>query len=140
KRDGRWMSACDLFDEAARLTPSWGLARCELAQCLRLSGDLDGRAAEHIAAAERDIQPPPIYSEMGRIAEDAGGRAAAIAAYERALALEPAEVRAQTGLVRLVDARDRDALARLEAYVTRYPSDVAAWRKLAEIAEAARKL
>lgn len=139
-RDGKHAAACVAFTEAVRLTPAFGLARYELAQCLRLLGDLEDDALVHVTEAERDVKRPPIYIERGRILEDRGDLVGAAAAYKEALALLPAEVRAQAGLARVAEAADgKLALERLQIYTQSNPQDPAGWRKLAAVAEAQKK-
>lgn len=141
KAEGRLSDACDGIARAAALTPSWGLARYEHARCLRLLGDLDGRAAAEVEAAERALPRAPVYVEKGRLAEDHGDAAAAAAAYQEALALAPAEVRALFGLARVSRAvAPKAALERAELVVARSPGLIAAWRELALAAEAKKKL
>ncbi|MFO0748904.1 MAG: hypothetical protein U1F43_25045 [Myxococcota bacterium] len=140
-RDGKLAASCVLYAEAVRLTPVFGLARYELAQCLRLTGDIEDDALVHITEAEKDMKRPPIYIERGRILEDRGDKDGAAAAYKEALTLLAAEVRAQAGLARVAEAADgKLALERLQVYTQSNPQDPAGWKKLAEIAEAQKKL
>jgi len=140
-REGKLAAACVAFAEAVRLTPIFGLARYELAQCQRLMGDIEGDSLGHITEAEKDMKRPPIYIERGRILEDRGDKDQAAAAYKEALTLLPAEVRAQAGLARVAEATDgKTALERLQVYTQSNPQDPAGWKKLAEIAEAQKKL
>jgi len=133
--EGRLVLACRHFEQAVALAPAWPLAHYEYARCLRLIGDPEGLAAHHIARAEADLRRPPVFVEKGRIAEDAGDAEAALAAYDEAIALLPAEVRAQLGAARAVDPRRPDAFERLQQFVRRHPESAAGWRKLAEAAE-----
>ena len=136
RREGKLGPACDAYREVVDLTPQFALAHYELAQCLRLLGDLDGRALAHLDLAAQEVQRPPIFIERARIAEDRGDRAAAIEAYQAAAKLAPAEVRAVVGLARLGEKSDGKAtLQRAQQYVDRYPMSIAGWRKLAEVAE-----
>ncbi len=140
-REGKLGLACVAFAEAVRLTPAFGLARYELAQCLRLTGDIEGDALMHITEAEKDLKRPPVYIERGRILEDRGDLDGAAAAYKEALTLLAAEVRAQQGLAHVAEGADgKLALERLQIYTQSNPHDPAGWRKLAEIAEAQKKL
>ncbi|TNF37986.1 MAG: tetratricopeptide repeat protein, partial [Deltaproteobacteria bacterium] len=140
KRDGKLGPACEGYQQVVELTPQFAMAQYELAQCLRLLGDLDGKALEHLMIAEEQVKRAPIYIEMGRIAEDHGDRDAAMKAYQAASKLAPAEVRAVAGLARLAEKKDgRSSLQKAQQYVDRYPGNIAGWHKLAEIAEAFRK-
>lgn len=140
KREGKLGPACDGYLQVVELTPQFALAQFELAQCLRLLGDLDGNALKHLEIAEQQVKRAPIYIEKGRIAEDHGDRDAAIEAYQMAAKLAPAEVRAVAGLARLGEKSDgRTSLQRAQQYVDRYPGNIAGWHKLAQVAEAWRK-
>jgi len=140
KREGKLGPACAGYQQVVDLTPQFAVAQYELAQCLRLLGDLDDKALEHLKKAEEQVKRAPIYIEMGRIAEDHGDREAAIEAYQTASKLAPAEVRAVAGLARLAVKKDgRSSLQKAQQYVDRYPGNIAGWHKLAQIAEAWRK-
>lgn len=137
EREHRFGEACPRFAGAVELTPNFALARFELAQCLRMTGDLDAGAEGHLAASAADLPAAPVLVERGRLAEDRGAYPLAISAYREALVAIPAEARAIAGLARLAEGRAGVAIA--EAFVDANPFSVAGWRKLAEVAEAARR-
>lgn len=137
EREHRFSEACPRFARAVELTPAFALARFELAQCLRMIGDLDGGAEGHLAASAAGLPAAPVLVERGRLAEDRGAYPLAISAYREALVAMPAEARAIAGLARL--AEGRAGLPRAQAFVDANPFSVAGWRKLAEVAEAARR-
>ncbi|MEZ4266799.1 MAG: hypothetical protein R3F39_10505 [Myxococcota bacterium] len=141
-RSGRLIEACDAFERAVRFTPTWAMARLEYARCLRLLGDPRGEAPAHLQAAIAALSDRPSpYVETGHQEEDAGRSAEACEAYRRAETLSPNDPEIEAGIVRC--AATQAGLATLER-VRRAsrgsPALLAAWSRVAEVAEAVRFL
>ncbi len=142
RQRGAIPEACAAFRQAVALTPSWGVAHFELGRCLRLLGDPQGQAAAELAEGARRggaVHPGVLALERGRLAEDRGDRAAAWEAYREAAASNPADMRAVVAAARTAPA-SAGALDRLRALVARQPSNLAAWTRIASLAEAAGRL
>jgi tetratricopeptide (TPR) repeat protein len=138
RRHGHLVKSCELFTRAMRLTPTWAVAQLEVGRCLRLLGDPERKALGHLRKALKWYpQWSLVHVEVGRLAEDRGQHKDAIRAYRRASRLTPVDIRAVDGLARYA-RRDGGlpALVRVRRLVHRMPHSVAAWRKLADIAEA----
>ncbi len=142
RRAGDLASSCRAFDRAVKLAPNWAVAQLELARCLRLLGAPRAQAERHLALALRWYPRwSLVHIELGKLSEDHGLRARAHAAYRRAVALEPADVRGQAGLVRSFANRRAPALLRyLKRLLARQPNDIAVWRRLAVVYEARKQL
>jgi predicted Zn-dependent protease len=139
RKAGNLVGACRSFARAVELTPAWGMARLELAQCLRLTGDPNGDAGTHLQAAKAELQDRSVYwIEAARLLEDAAQPGEAAEAYGRSLRLFPAEVRASTGLA--LTGSDATAIDRLRALAERQPSNLRAWSRLADLAEGAGRV
>ncbi|MGM0574564.1 MAG: tetratricopeptide repeat protein [Myxococcota bacterium] len=136
-RKGRLLDACAHFRRAVDLTPTWAMAHFELGRCLRLVGDPAGEARAHLEeAVERLPDRPLLWIELARLEEDQGHREAALEAWREALGLSPADARVGDALARLAPAGEgAPTLERLRRKTRRSPSDAAAWRRLAEVAE-----
>ncbi len=119
------------------------MARLELGRCLRVLGDPSGDAAEHLrVAAQYMPDRAAVPMEQAQLAQDAGDAAAARAHWEAAARLTPADVRVIGALALSPPPAEGAAatLARLRQLVARSPVNLAAWRRLAEVAEAAGAL
>lgn len=140
ERSGKLGEACTLYGQAVQMTPDWPLARYELAQCLRLTGDLTGMAATHIQSALVE-ERQPLVVEAARISEDAGLQDAAQRHYDRGRVIAPNDARALLGRIRTVTAKDaRAGYTMLQVYARRSPAAEAVWRHLASVAEARNDL
>lgn len=142
RHQGQLIDACEAFRDAVALTPSWGVAHFELGRCLRLLGDPHGRAADELAEGARRggaVHPGVLALERGRLAEDRGDKATAWDAYRAAVTSNPADMRAVVAAARTAPAGE-GALARLRALVRRQPTNLAAWARVAALAEAAGRL
>lgn len=137
-RSGRLVEACEAFERAVAMTPTWAMAQLELARCLRLIGDPRGDAGQHLATALAALQDRPApFLERGHRAEDAGDLEEACASYGEALSLDPGSAEAQAGLVRCVPiAAGLSTLERVRRASRGSPALLAAWWRVAEVAEA----
>jgi len=89
-RYGMFHDACAAYEGAVMALPTWWIARYERARCGRLVGDAPHVLLHHAQEALRyDPANAMVYELMGQLLEDTGDPAAASAAYERALQLNP---------------------------------------------------
>lgn len=138
-RDGDLDLACRRFGNAVALTPTWAMARYELGRCLRLVGDPDGDAEEHLRIAADGLPDRGVVRlEMAKLLEDQGRPKEARKWYREALVLSPADVRADAGAARIFPPKAADkALPALRRVQRRLPGELAWWSRLAEAAEGA---
>lgn len=141
-RSGRLVAACDAFERAVRLTPTWAMARLEYARCLRLLGDPRGEAPAHLEAALTALADRAApYLEQAHREEDAGRMTEAFAAYRQAESLSRGEPEAEAGLVRCAPtSAGLSTLERVRRASRGSPALLAAWRRVAEVAEAVGSL
>ena len=71
RRRGDIASACQAFEHAVHLTPTWAVAQLELGRCYRLLGDPRGKARSHLELAKKWLPDwSLVHIELGRLMED----------------------------------------------------------------------
>ena len=130
------------YDTALALTDQ-ALSRAPSSQeALRLRSDIliaQRKLGPALATAEklRDVadDKPQGHISVARVHQAEGRHVEAIAAYDKALALDPNSVAALTGMVRshLLMKRVDEAVARLKAVIKKSPDNVYAYNLLGEV-------
>ncbi|MBK9080664.1 MAG: HAD-IIIC family phosphatase [Rhizobiales bacterium] len=123
--DGDETGAKDALAQALRLDPAHAKAVEQLIALRQSAGESGALRAELAAALALRADAPHLWLALARLCER-DDPPAAIAAYERALALQPGHRAAALGLSRALDAageRDR-AVAALEAALEAAPADI----------------
>lgn len=136
---GDLLTACAFFSEGVRLQPNWAAARFELGRCQRLLGDPDGTAQAHMAYAVQTMpNRPALRLELARLALDLGALDLA-ASTRRDAAETPPKGEAPRALEAWAMSgplKAPETLVNLRWLAVRRPLDLAAWRRLAAVAEA----
>lgn len=151
-RQGSETQAIARYREAIRLNPKLPGAHFELAELLRASNDaaLNAQAEDEYRAAIRvNENDHESWRRLGDIMAAKGDVETAEQNYNRALALEPADSAAKTGLAILFSSTDRadQAIAILESAVKDDPANTAAryrlsglYRRAGRTADAEREM
>lgn len=134
-RQGNPTNAIAQYREAIRLNPKLPGAHFELAEQLRTAADsaLNAQAeAEYIASIQVNQYDEKAWRELGRIMMAKGDLKAAEENYRKALALEPKDSEAKTGLATVLISLNRtnDAISLLESAVQDDPTNTAAHYRL----------
>jgi tetratricopeptide (TPR) repeat protein len=134
-RHGDQTNAMARYREAIRLNPKLPGAHFELAELLRTSSDpaLNAQAEdEYRAAIQVNQNDQKSWRQLGDIMAAKGDLKTAEQHYKRALALEPADSAAKTGLAIVFSSTDRtdQAIAVLETAVKDDPTNTAAHYRL----------
>ncbi len=118
-----WRSSESLFAQALAVEPRNWLAHGHLAQLRLAARDYDAAAAHLRAALAEAPHLARSWHALGLAEAQRGQPAAAIEAYQRAVALEPGHMKAQRALAELLHAAGRraEALAHREAAVEAAP-------------------
>ncbi|MEP6715224.1 MAG: tetratricopeptide repeat protein [Terriglobia bacterium] len=137
-RQGDHANAITHYREAIRLKPALPGVHYELAEQLRTSSDptLNAQAeAEYKAAIQANPFDELSWRELGGIDAAKGDLKAAEEAFKKALALQPADSEAQTGLAIAFISLNRqsEALTLLESAVKGDPSNIVAHFRLAAL-------
>jgi tetratricopeptide (TPR) repeat protein len=118
----RYDAGVQLAEEAVRAGPGSAAARLILARALTARGDLPRARTALQPLLDQAADVAAVQSLLGQIELKAGNRAAARAAFDRALTIEPASVDAHAGLVSLDAATSpARAVARAEALLETAP-------------------
>lgn len=151
-RQGSHTTAIARYREAIRLNATLPGAHFELAELLRTSSDpaLNAQAEdEYRAAIQVNENDQKSWRQLGDIMAAKGDLKTAEQHYKRALALEPADSAAKTGLATVFISTDRtdQAIAVLEAAVKDDPTNTAAhyqlsglYRRAGRTADAEREM
>jgi tetratricopeptide (TPR) repeat protein len=151
-RQGNQSNAIAQYREALRLNPKLPGAHFELAEQLRTAADpaLNAQAeAEYKAAIQVNQFDEKSWRELGGIMAAKGDYKAAEENYRKALALEPKDSEAKTGLATVLINVDRanEAISLLESAVEADPTNTAAhyrlsmlYRRAGRTADADREL
>jgi len=126
------------LEAAVARSPDLGLAQVDLADVLIRLGEEGPALAKALQAGERlEPQNPRLWRLAGAYAEDQGDAAGAMAAYERALSLRPADARSRFRLAGLYASagRSQDAIAAYRAVLALEPSNKGARLSLAGLLE-----
>jgi cytochrome c-type biogenesis protein CcmH/NrfG len=137
-RQGNETNAIARYREAIRLNPKLPGAHFELAELLRTSSDpaLNAQAeVEYRAALQVNQNDQKSWCQLGNIMAAKGDLKTAEQHYKRALALEPADSAAKTGLATVFSSTDRtdQAISILETAVKDDPTNTAARYRLAAL-------
>jgi predicted Zn-dependent protease len=131
---GHAAAALESLEPLAALHPQWALAHYELA--LALSGL--GRNADAILALQRAVALKPDMADAWRALGDelmmVGDAAGADSAYAQNIKASTKDPRLLAAATELCENRIPQAEALLRAHLTKFPTDVAALRMLAEVA------
>jgi cytochrome c-type biogenesis protein CcmH/NrfG len=151
-RQGNDADAISRYREAIRLNPKLPGAHFELAELLRISSDpaLNAQAEnEYRAAIQVNENDQKSWRQLGDIMAARGDLQTAEQYYKRALALEPADSAAKTGLAVIFSstARTDQAISILETAVKDDPTNTAAryrlsglYRRAGRTADAEREM
>ena len=128
ERQGQATEALETARRAVELEPDSATYLCTLARLLRRDGQLE-EALRHLRqAVEADPLEPLVYYELGQVMAARREDGRALAAYQRALELEPrAEFYREAATVLARRGRFTDAIASLQAALAQDP-DQAEWR------------
>lgn len=133
---GDLAGAREHLEAAVALSPTLGLAQVDLADVLLHLGEEGPELAKAVEAATRlEPQNPRAWRIAGAFAEDQGDSAKAMDAYQRAVALRPADSRSQFRLAGLYAAANRpgDAIAAYRAVLSLEPNERGARLALAQL-------
>jgi tetratricopeptide (TPR) repeat protein len=151
-RQGSYTNAIARYREAIRLNPKLPGAHFELAELLRTSSDpaLNAQAeGEYRAAIEVNENDQKSWRQLGEIMAARGDVKTAEQHYKRALALEPADSAAKTGLAVIFSSTNRmdQAISVLETAVRDDPTNTSAryrlsglYRRAGRTADAEREM
>ena len=151
-RQGSYTNAIARYREAIRLNPKLPGGHFELAELLRTSSDpaLNAQAeGEYRAAIEVNENDQKSWRQLGEIMAAKGDLKTAEQHYRRALALEPADSVAKTGLAIIFSSTNRtdQAIAVLETAVKDDPTNTSArfrlsglYRRAGRTADAEREM
>lgn len=150
KQAGHWADAARHFERAVEASPTWVLARLELAEAMLQLGLDPNQIGQHLAQVGLIDDGNPRYHYLSALLHEQQGRPRqAAAAYEQALSYRPSLVDARVRLGRLLVREDSpaEAVEHFEYAVARRPDDLAARSGLAQayeksgaVAEAERAL
>ena len=137
-RQGDHTNAIREYREALRLNPMLPGAHFELAEQLRTSSDpaLNAQAEDEYKAAIRVNQYDELsWRQLGGIIEAKGDFKAAVEDYKKALALQPRDSDAKTGLAIAFTSMDRtnEAISLLESAIKDDPTNIVAHYRLSAL-------
>lgn len=138
KRAGHWADAARHFERAVQASPTWVLARLELAEALLQIGSDPDQIGQHLAQVGLIDDRNPRYHYLSALLHEQQGRPRqAAASYEQALSYRPSLLEARVRLGRLLVREESaaEAVEHLEYAVERRPDDLAARSALAEAYE-----